>query len=156
RREPCRREASSRLRPAHRTSCPWTRRRWFSSTISARGCSPTSTRRTTRATSNMRAPRRVPMRAVKLEILELDHERHDGFLYLDRAACKTSADLRHQSGALALAQIDGIGVRPLPARVALHAWTWAEMAGEARTGRSNDHSRRLIGNLTLSSASSVT
>ena len=30
---------------------PWTRRRWFSSTMSARGRSPTSTRKTTRARS---------------------------------------------------------------------------------------------------------
>src|SRR6188472_143382 len=34
RREPCQREASSRCHPVPHTSCPWTRRRWFNSTIS--------------------------------------------------------------------------------------------------------------------------
>src|SRR5215831_1188105 len=77
--------------------------------------------------------------------MELGHGSDDEFLRLDRAACETSAILRHRSGALALAQVDGIAVRPLPARVALHAWAWAEMAGEARAARLNDRSRRLIG-----------
>src|SRR5215813_9153021 len=77
--------------------------------------------------------------------MELGHGSDDEFLRLDRAACETSAVLRHRSGALALAQVDGIAVRPLPARVALHAWAWAEMAGEARAARLNDRWRRLIG-----------
>src|SRR5215471_4669843 len=79
--------------------------------------------------------------------MELGHGSDDEFLRLDRAACETSAVLRHRSGALALAQVDGIAVRPLPARVALHARTWAEMAQETRTVRSIDRSRQLIGDL---------
>lgn len=46
-----RRAASSRFRAAPCTSCPWTRRRWFSSTISGLGYLPISIRRTTRARS---------------------------------------------------------------------------------------------------------
>src|SRR5262249_11134512 len=73
---------------------------------------------------------------VKPKGMELDHGTDDGFLRLDRAARETSTVLRHRSGALALAQVDGVSVRSLPARVALHAWAWAEMAGEARAARS--------------------
>src|SRR5215471_12608918 len=77
--------------------------------------------------------------------MELGHEGDDCFLRLDLAPCEASAILRRRSGALALAQVDGIAVRPLPTRIALHAWTRAEMEGKTWTARSNDRSRRLIG-----------
>ena len=51
----------------------------------------------------------------KPKAMELGHERHIGFVCLERPSCNASAVLRHQPGPLALAQADAMAVRPVSA-----------------------------------------
>src|ERR1700724_3283016 len=68
-------------------------------------------------------------------MMERGDDRSHKLIHLQRFTREPPAAVRHKARSLALAQVDGLVARSLPARVALHAWTGAEMAREIRAGQ---------------------